>query len=216
MRDRGLECANVEMRDALPSLAHARLSAGERQAVESHLEECVACTRELALLREVGGVLHAAGPTLDLERLAAAVTAATRAPSRAASRRADVIPLAPHQAAQTRPTGRRWGSGLTGAGGLRAAALALLVAGAGAVAVGRQRVDTPPAGPATLAPAAESVAAIDAPIGGATLEGALGSSFADLSDAELDVVLEALESEAASLPALEPVVQAPEYRGGAL
>jgi hypothetical protein len=43
---------------------------------------------------------------------------------------------------------------------------------------------------------------------------ALGERFDDLSDDELNAVLVALESDDASLPALEPAVLAPEYRGG--
>jgi hypothetical protein len=43
---------------------------------------------------------------------------------------------------------------------------------------------------------------------------ALGDRFPDLSEDELSAVLVALEDDDAALPALEPAMLAPEYRGG--
>ncbi|MDF1503704.1 hypothetical protein PYV61_12160, partial [Roseisolibacter sp. H3M3-2] len=42
----------------------------------------------------------------------------------------------------------------------------------------------------------------------------LGDGFEDLDDGELAAVLDAIEHDGASLPALEPVVFAPEFAGG--
>ena len=66
------DCANVEVRDALPALEHGRLPEGERRRVERHVEACAACAAELALLRDVRGLVGAGAPALDLDRLALA------------------------------------------------------------------------------------------------------------------------------------------------
>jgi hypothetical protein len=49
---------------------------------------------------------------------------------------------------------------------------------------------------------------------GDTTGHALGDRFGDLSEDELSAVLVALEGDDAALPALEPAMLAPEYRGG--
>ncbi|MDF1503529.1 zf-HC2 domain-containing protein, partial [Roseisolibacter sp. H3M3-2] len=98
MRDHGWrapECADEEMRDALPGLAHGRLAAPERRAVEAHLAACASCTAELAVLRDLRGALVTGAPALDLERLAAGVIAGTRRPAADP----DVVPLAPRREA---------------------------------------------------------------------------------------------------------------------
>ena len=91
------ECADEAMRDALPAFEHGRLADRERRAVEAHVVGCDACTAELALLRDVRGAVGGDASTLDLDRLALAVVAATLRPSVPAGR-ADVIPLAPRLA----------------------------------------------------------------------------------------------------------------------
>ena len=240
-RDGPPECANEAMRDALPSLEHGRLTLPERRLVEAHLQDCGACVAELALLRDARQLFGRGTPALDLDRIAAAVAGATRPMptadvipigSRAPSRTA--VPAAPR---------RGWATRLAGGSGLRAAAAAIVVAlGAGAFIVGRQGADERvPAQGAPLAVAAGvggpegsvpmaaaqrtgalSASGTDAGRAGAgqlaqadaPAPHALGERFTDLDDAELDAVLQAIEGEDASLPALEPVVLAPEYRGG--
>ena len=48
------DCQNAEMRDQLPDLLHERLAATERAVVMAHLDGCVDCRDELALLRSSG------------------------------------------------------------------------------------------------------------------------------------------------------------------
>ncbi|MGZ8413421.1 MAG: zf-HC2 domain-containing protein [Gemmatirosa sp.] len=230
MRDlnesRAPECADEAMRDALPALDHGRLPMVERQAVEAHVSVCAPCAEELALLRDVRQSVAAATPRLDLDRLAAAVAAATRP---ALAEGADVIPIAPRLAARQAAPARGWMRG-----GMRAAAAALLmVAGVGAVTLarrGQEPGDAPGASPVVAtAPARSDGAGAAAPAtlataspqagpatGGAPARGThvLGERFDDLSDAELDAVLLAIDDEEAELPALEPAVHASEYRGG--
>ncbi|GLC27301.1 zf-HC2 domain-containing protein [Roseisolibacter agri] len=225
------ECADEAMRDALPALEHGRLAERERRAVEAHLAGCGACTAELALLRDVRGAVGGDAPPLDLDRLALAVVAATVRP--AASAPTNVIPLAPRIARAERVSAaRRWYAG----GGLRAAAAALLVAlGAGAVTVARRDEPTtrssaanPPAAVlASASPTTDSAARPETTPSPAGSEAprverpaatgrshALGEGFDDLTDEELRAVLRAIESDDASLPALEPAEHASEYRGG--
>jgi anti-sigma factor RsiW len=218
---RAPECADEAMRDALPSLDHGRLPVDERQAVEAHVTVCASCAEELALLRDVRRSMTATAPRLDLDRLAAAVAASTRA---APTERPDVVPIAPRLEARRTTAGRSW----LRSGGLRAAAAAvLMVGGVGAVTLARRGEQPSPVGAgATVAvapagtaeaPGSERPAAADprataaAPAGEAH---ALGQPFDDLSDAELDAVLLAIDDEDAELPALEPAVHASEYRGG--
>jgi anti-sigma factor RsiW len=47
------ECANVEMRERLPELAHERLSAADAASVEAHVSECSECAAELEVMRAV-------------------------------------------------------------------------------------------------------------------------------------------------------------------
>jgi anti-sigma factor RsiW len=213
MQDRPPECGDEAMRDALPALDYGRLDAGRRRAVEAHLAGCVACVEELALLRGARGALSAGVPAIDVDRLAAAVAAATRSAAPVgAPRHPDVVPLASRRPA--------WAGRWTSRGGLRAAA-ALLVVALSAGALVTRSADAPDGAGATGAP---TVAAVAGPAaGGATPAAAapgaraasvLGDGFEDLSETELATVLDAIEGEGAALPALEPVVFAPEYAGG--
>jgi anti-sigma factor RsiW len=225
--DRAPECADEAMRDALPALDHGRLPGSERRAVEAHLAVCASCVEELALLRDVRTSLTAAAPSLDLDRLARAVAASTRV---ATAEGAEVIPLAPRLAARQAPARRLW----MRAGGLRAAAAAMLIGGGvGAVTLAR-RGDQPVAtgsapasvvaagaatrGAGAAEPSVGSVATANTPAaaGAAPARAAhvLGQPFDDLSDAELDAVLLAIDDADAELPALEPAVHASEYREG--
>ena len=201
------ECAEVELRDALPALEHGRLSDGDRRRLERHLEVCAACEAELALLRDVRMLATGGAPALDLDRIAAAVSGATVRP-RAAAADERVVSLAAHRERTRAPARPSWTTRLTSGAGLRAAAALLIVAIGGAVFSTRGDDDGPP----RVSPAAElASAAADA---GAAAGHALGDQFEDLSDDELSAVLVALEDDDAALPALEPAVQAPEYRGG--
>jgi hypothetical protein len=226
--DRAPECADEAMRDALPALDHGRLPAAERRALEAHLERCAACVAELSLLRGARTALADRAPTVDFERLAAGVIAGTRRPASGT----EVVPLAPRvERAAARPaTATRWAA----RGGLRAAAAVLVLAlGAGAavsrlggpsgtaadaassatvVAAGPTRdsaTGAPPAGTdaSPTGPAAAGAAA-------ATRGHVLGDGFEDLDERELAAVLDAIDDDGASLPALEPLVFAPEYLGG--
>lgn len=60
------DCQNAEMRDQLPDLLHERLAATERAVVMAHLDGCVDCRDELALLRVAHGTLIKATPRVDL------------------------------------------------------------------------------------------------------------------------------------------------------
>jgi anti-sigma factor RsiW len=79
-----IECSNGEIRDQLPDFIHGRLRASDREAVAAHVTICVACTREVALLRELRGAL-AVAPAVDLARIVAALPR-PRAVGRAAPR----------------------------------------------------------------------------------------------------------------------------------
>ena len=222
------ECAEVELRDALPALEHGRLSDGDRRRLERHLEVCAACEAELALLRDVRMLATGGAPALDLDRIAAAVSGATVRPRAGqANEQVDerVVSLAARRERTRTPARPSWATRLTGGAGLRAAA-ALLLAAVGGAVVAVSGDDARPwtgsaavaSGPAitrtpggTVSPSNE-LASAAAGLGAAGH--ALGDQFQDLSEDELSAVLVALEGDDAALPALEPAVHAPEYRGG--
>ncbi len=62
------DCPNALMRDRLPDLLHERLDAATRAEVVAHLSTCADCTAELALLRDMRGVL-AGTPRVDVQRI---------------------------------------------------------------------------------------------------------------------------------------------------
>src|SRR5688500_11437293 len=103
------DCSNVEIREMLPEQAAGSLQGESARRMTAHLDECVDCVEELAVLRSARAVLLRA-PAVDVSRIASGVAQATRARAAAPLR-------AP----------RRWV-------GLRAAA-ALLVVAAGATSV---------------------------------------------------------------------------------
>jgi hypothetical protein len=221
------ECAEVELRDALPALEHGRLSDADRRRLEIHLEECAACEAELALLRDVRMLATGAAPALDLDRIAAAVSGATVRPG-AAALDDGVVSLAARRERPRAPARSTWATRLTSGAGLRAAAALLMVAVGGAVVATRGEdgaqptavgaavppavgSDSAPAG--ATPPSTESAGAARNGVAGGTAH-ALGDQFQDLSEDELSAVLVALEDDDAALPALEPAVLAPEFRGG--
>ena len=65
------DCQNVEVREALPDLAHGLLPATERARVQQHLDDCDDCAAELAIVRAV--LAGAAVPSIDVPRIAAAI-----------------------------------------------------------------------------------------------------------------------------------------------
>jgi anti-sigma factor RsiW len=69
-----IECSNGAMRDQLPDLLHDRLDATARETVAAHVAGCVACARELALLREVRDALETV-PAIDVSRIVAGLPA---------------------------------------------------------------------------------------------------------------------------------------------
>jgi anti-sigma factor RsiW len=66
------DCANVEMREKLPELAHEALGAAESAAVMSHVAQCPECAAELDLIR---AVIASASPVpaMDVAAIAAAL-----------------------------------------------------------------------------------------------------------------------------------------------
>ena len=210
------ECAEVELRDALPALEHGRLSDVDRRRLELHLEECAACEAELALLREVRMLATGAAPALDLDRIAAAVSSATVRPP-VAMVDDGVVSLAARRERARTPARPAWATRLTSGAGLRvAAALLIAVVGGAVVATSGEERSRPAVGVAvTPATGGASTPATTTPaIELAGTAHALGDQFQDLSDDELSAVLVALEDDDAALPALEPAVLAPEFGGG--
>jgi hypothetical protein len=107
------DCSNAEIRDRLPDLLHERLSVSARTEVESHVGECVDCRDELELLRGVRTALVAQAPRVDIAYVVGAL------PKPAA--RSAAVPF--------RTARPRWADWRI------AAAVTLLVAGGGSVAL---------------------------------------------------------------------------------
>lgn len=82
-------CVNVEVRDALPDFVNHRLSELDAVTMREHIESCADCQAEVAILREVRASARLA-PAMDVNRIASALPA-YRAPmpdvSRVGSRR---------------------------------------------------------------------------------------------------------------------------------
>src|SRR4051794_8894443 len=106
------DCTNAEIRDQLPDLLHERLDASALASVMSHVAECVDCTDELRLLREVRAAIESRTPRVDLNYV---IGALPKAPARPGLRPARV--------------GRVWTDWRV------AAAVTLLVAGGSSVAL---------------------------------------------------------------------------------
>jgi hypothetical protein len=77
------DCPNAEMRDRLPDLLHERLDEGARAAILAHVDDCVDCHLELALLREARIALSPSGVvSVDVMSIARLVVERTgRSPS---------------------------------------------------------------------------------------------------------------------------------------
>jgi anti-sigma factor RsiW len=181
------DCPNGELRDLLPGLLHGRLEDADRRMVEAHLARCADCRAELELLRQLRGTLRRA-PAVDVAAIVAAIP--------------------PYRA----PARRSWGGG----GWRAAAAVALIAVGGTSVAIANrvgdqptrssspvasaQSVLTTPARPDShaVAQAPEATprsAAVSTPATpGAPRELAVGGAVGDLSDRELSMLLDGIES----------------------
>jgi anti-sigma factor RsiW len=177
-----IDCPNGELRDLLPDLLHGRLDGSARATVEAHLAGCADCRAELELLREVRGTLRR-GPTMDV----AAITAA----------------IPPYRAPARRSLGR-WGA---------AAAATLIAIGGTSVAIANrvgdravavpaqagaeQTVVTTPSRPDSYAVVTEPTPARATSTPAASTaprELAVGGAVGDLSDGELSMLLDGIES----------------------
>lgn len=72
------DCLNAEMRDRLPDLLHERLDASVRAMIVAHVEECVDCRAELALLREARLALSSGVRAMDVTAVTRVVLERTR------------------------------------------------------------------------------------------------------------------------------------------
>ena len=187
------DCPNGDIRDLLPDLVSGRLAPGQRAEVEAHVRSCDDCRDELELLRGMHRSMHRV-PAVDV---------------------ADIVRALPAYQAPVRRMGNGW----------RIAAAIMLIAGGGTsilvahndrilggdsgqVAV----VPTTPAAPvaradthiitSTVQPAAASRPSATATVATAPRELAVASaSVGDLSDAELDALVNDLGSLDAVTPA---------------
>jgi hypothetical protein len=191
------DCENADMRDRLPDLVHDRLPATLRAELHAHLNQCADCRAELALLERVRAAATAV--SVDAGRIVAALPA-YRAPS------------VWRRATQSRA--------------LRIAAVIVLVIG-GSMLVSDdvpQTAEEPGA-----APVARVATTPDTPVTrGATsqvpvrprqatppAELAVGETFDDLTDTELQALLKAMESMEARTSTETEVVIPAVSRGGA-
>jgi hypothetical protein len=72
------DCIDVEIRELLPELLHAKLSPADQARVEAHVAACEDCASELALLKSVQS-LFARVPTVDTAAIVKALPAPPRA-----------------------------------------------------------------------------------------------------------------------------------------
>ena len=187
------DCPNAEMRDRLPDLLHERLETSLRAAVMAHVDECDDCRAEVALLRETRLVLSPEMRAVDVVAISRVVVERTRRPATGSARRSPRMD---------------WRI---------AASIALLVVGAGSVALfvrsseSQPRVavvaDTPSivpnvAGPDTVAtpiPRPETTPAVVA----ASAELSATAPVSDLSEGDLRALLRDLDQIDAE-PSAEP------------
>ena len=190
------DCPNSAIRERLPDLINDRLGAPERAEVHAHLNTCADCRSELQLLERVRAASRPV-PRVDVQRIVAAVPA-----YRAAS---------------------PWRT-LTASPLLRAAAVIVIVL-LGALLLRRdnpQVVESVPHIPSDSAPAQ---VATQPPVSTPTpqprsvsanaSELAMGEMFEDLTDSELEALLQSLGSLEAVTPVETEVVPPAVNREGA-
>ena len=188
------DCPNAEMRDRLPDLLHERLETSVRAAVMAHVDECDDCRAEMALLREARSVLSPELPAVDVVAIARVVVERTRTPMKRRARRSPWMD---------------WRV---------AASVAVLVVGAGSVALlvrspeRPSRVaaaaDTPSVAPNAARPetvAAEPIRRLEVPaaVTAASAELSAAAPVSDLSESELRALLRELD-QIDAVPSAEP------------
>lgn len=202
------DCTNLEMRDLLPDLARGALSGSSLVAIEAHVATCSACRDELALLRKTLGVLSAA-PSVDTERIVAAVARSTAGRRDAA---AAVAQTRRRRASTFATPGRRvW---------LAAASVVAIVS----VAVLTSNGDRTP-GTSDLPPVVVHITepTSPAPVGSgqtpsttgqpaSRAELVMGGGVSDLADADLESLLDVLDDVDTELD-VEPAVVLPVLEG---
>jgi len=168
-----IECPRGDIRDLLPDLLHDRLSAATRAEVEHHVAECTACAAELELLDAMRSALSRPGG-VDVNRIVAAVRGG------AIDRRG---------APRVHPRRSDWR--------VAAAAAVLITGGLTLAVVQRAPVPSRPAPPVS----APTQHGDQSPASGPGLM--FGGGFADLSDGDLEQLLQAVDS-LSTLPAVDP------------
>lgn len=178
------DCPNVAMRERLPELMHDRLSAAERAEVHAHLNECADCRAELALLERVRSSTRPRA--VDTQRILSTLPAYRATPSWRRALRSPMLQVA--------------------------AAIVLLAGGALLFVDRRGSVDeTRSIAPIAVAPVTDTATVVDTSRPALqrrsprsepqATELAVGELFEDLTDAELQALLEAF----GSLEAVTPV-----------
>jgi len=193
------DCDNGEVRDLLPDLLHDRLNPAARAEVQRHVDACDDCRAELELLRRVLAVTPT--PAVDVARIAAAVPAYRRRARLSGSARAWAL----RAAAVVAMIAGGWGvlrvaSGTATSGGPPTPAVAVL--------------PPPVVSPVPATPRSAPNDSTRVPAPRPVTELALGESFHDLSDRELQALLDELGSLDAMTPAeTEEVVPAIDRSG---
>jgi hypothetical protein len=202
------ECTKLELKDLLPDLARGALAGPALAALEDHLAECAGCRAELELVRGAQTVLGVT-PSVDTARIAAAVNRsigirrdATAAVAQTRRRRAWSV---------SAPSKRVW---LAAASIVAAVGVSLVASNvtrqpdAPLVAPTVAQVEQPstpaPATPASTQPATSR------PAGRAEL--VMVGGVAELAEAELESLLQALEDVDTELD-VEPAVLLPVLEG---
>ena len=194
------DCLNAEIRDQLPELLHERLDASTRALIVAHVESCVDCRAELALLGEARSALSASGQLVDVATIARVVVERTR------------LGISLERQRSARPTWRiDWR--------IAASIVVLVIGGTTFMATrgfrGGERVDRS-ALPARMAPApnvgastqvaaqhSSPAAAVTAAPRSPAAELSAGGSVGDLSESELRTLLQDIE-QIDALPPTEP------------
>jgi hypothetical protein len=191
------DCGNVEIRDLLPDLAAEALSPVERSRLQAHVDGCVECAAEIAVLRAARAVRPIAVP-IDVAGIVARLP---RPVSRAAQTDdRSVVSLDAHRASAkrepSRSTGRiRHTSGWSGSRSLwrMAAAMGVIIAGGWSVMMVRSGgIGMMAAGPSDtvqLVAAAEMARASSSP----TVTVSFGD-VGDYTDDELQRMLDRLDT----------------------